>query len=115
MNMNNSKNSSKNGNSSPVSRYANIGFTIAPHGEVSWNQVECDVICDLVKYVTCAGDAVMFGLTKQGGLSVTIYNEGLPIKIYSNSVVDMTAKCIEATAAARLVIPQEVLSKIERQ
>jgi hypothetical protein len=113
--MNNSKNSSTNGSKSMVSRYANIGFSVAPRGELSWDKIEATVKNDLINYVTCAGDAVMFGLTTQGGLSVTIYSEGTPVKIYSNSVVDMTAKCIEATAAARLVIPSEVLKKLEQQ
>jgi hypothetical protein len=112
--MNENKKQAPSMQGAPASRYASVGWTVAPRGEVSWHHMPPQVVYNLVRFVTAAGDAVLLGNTKQGGLSVTIYNEGAPIKIYSSSIEDMTRKCEEATAIARLVVPAEVLQKMDK-
>jgi len=94
-------------------RYASIGFRVTSNAEVSWANMPSDVVRDVVAYTTAAGDAVLFGNTRQGGLSLTLYSDGQPIKVYSSSIEDMIHKCNEVCASARLVIPNEVLVKLE--
>jgi hypothetical protein len=94
-------------------RYASIGFRVTGGNEVSWANMPTEVVRDVVAYTTAAGDAVLFGNTRQGGLSLTLYSDGQPIKVYSNSMEDMIHKCNEVCASARLVIPNEVLVKLE--
>lgn len=105
--------STRNNGKKPVDRYASVGFRVTGAGDVSWANMPIDVVRDVVAYTTAAGDAVLFGNTRQGGLSLTLYSDGVPIKVYSSSLEDMIHKCHEVCASARLVIPHEVLKKIE--
>ena len=109
----NTENMSKGASNRAADRYASIGFRVTGGGEVSWANMPAETIRDVVAYTTAAGDAVLFGNTRQGGLSLTLYSDGQPIKVYSNSLDDMVHKCNEVCASARLVIPNEVLVKLE--
>lgn len=107
------QNNTRDNGKKPADRYASVGFRVTGPGEVSWANMPQDVVRDVVAYTTAAGDAVLFGNTRQGGLSLTLYTDGVPIKVYSSSLEDMIHKCHEVCASARLVIPHEVLVKLE--
>lgn len=96
-----------------TNRYQMIGLAVGNTRADGWLAIDNTTICMLVKYITCAGDAVLFSTSQQGGLSITIYSEGEPTKIVSNDVADMTRKLVEATAIARNSIPAEVLERME--
>ena len=88
-----------------VSRYAVIGMTVSSTKIDGWAAVAPELISALVKYLSAAGDAVLFSQTHAGGLSVTIYSAGEPIKIVSNDVNDLTQKLLQAIKLAQQAIP----------
>lgn len=98
-----------------TNRYATIGMTINTTRADGWAAIDNNLIQKIVLYTTCAGDAVLFSTSNSGGLSLTVYSDGEPTKIVSNSAEDMTRKLQEVVEMARSVIPAEVLEKIEKQ
>jgi hypothetical protein len=102
-----------NGGKGLVSRYAVVGMTVSSTKIDGWASIEPALISALVKYLSAAGDAVLFSQTHSGGLSVTIYSQGEPVKIVSNDVDDMTNKLIEALKIAKAGIPDSVLKRMD--
>lgn len=96
-----------------TNKYSTIGMTVSTTKADGWRAINYDLIVRVVTYVTCAGDACLFSNSTQGGLSLTIYSDGEPTKIVSNSAEDMSRKLEEVVAAARAAIPAEVLKLIE--
>jgi hypothetical protein len=96
-----------------TNKYQMIGMTVSTTRADGWSAINYDLICKVVLYTTCAGDAVLFSTSNSGGLSLTIYSDGEPTKIVSNSAEDMTKKLSEVVTIARNSIPPEVLEKME--
>jgi len=66
----------------------------------------------LVGAVTACGDAVTFGSTRQGGLSLTVLEDDFRHREYSNDIDDMEDKVRVITDAALAAVPQQVRDKI---
>lgn len=75
---------------------------------LAWSDVNPGLVLEFIYTVSANGHAPLLGTTRQGGLSVTIYSDGAPIKFYSSDAVDMGEKLREATAIAANLLPPEV-------
>lgn len=61
------------------------------HGVEALENVDAVVLQDCVDSVLGAGDAIAFGVTKDGGaIAITIYSDGEAEKLYGGSTEELT-------------------------
>lgn len=103
-----SKESTQKTGGSPYSRFTSNGRSLG----ITWADVNYLTVLDFLFTVGANGDAPLFGLTRAGGLSVTIYNQGTPAKIYSNDAADMEEKLGDISRTIKASLPPEVQDRL---
>jgi len=99
----------------PKSTGSKYGGNISPseHGrDLTWANFNPFRLKLLVGAVTACGDAVTFGTTRQGGLSLTVLEDDMRHREYSNDIDDMEDKVRVMTDAALASVPQAVRDKV---
>lgn len=83
------------------SRYARLGTRSAPVARASWEDAEAETLWRTIQAVTDAGDAIMFGRTRDGGAVVlTLLSGDVREKAYATGPEEVASLLAEVLSAA---------------
>lgn len=99
-------------NPQPQSPYAGVQNAKREATGMAWEQRQSGELKLLISAVTANGHALMFAQTRNGGLSLTVYSEGDPIKfrLYDDLEIDTVIGNITETALKAL--PPEIADRV---